>query len=117
MDEELIVLTTREALGLPGTGTEFNREIMTHIRSALEILLQDGVGKSASIGLETTWGDIKDETQVNGNQQFHLIQSYVFAKTKILFDPPPPSNVAFYDAYIKELEWRLRIAYERDNGV
>lgn len=117
MDDEFVIFSTREALGLPGAGLEFDTEVKTHIRSALGILLQNGVGKPTTINSETTWGDVKDATQVNGNQQFELVKSYVFAKTKILFDPPPPSNVAFYDAYTKELEWRLKIAYERDNGV
>ena len=117
MDNELILFSTREALGLSGNGTEFRQEVLNHVQAALEILLQNGVGKPVTVDSNTVWSDIKDGSQINGNQQFNLIRTYVFAKTKILFDPPPPSNVPFYDAYNRELEWRLRIAYERDNGI
>ena len=108
-----ILESTRQALGLSEFGTEFNPELILHINAALSTLNQNGVGKSIVVqdGL-TTWEDFKDDAQTVGNEHFKLIPAYVFYKTKILFDPPPPSNVAFYGNYTNELLWRIREAYD-----
>ena len=108
-----ILKTTRYALGVGSCPTAFDAELVLHINAALSILNQNGCGRVVSVQTELeTWGDFQDPTQTIGNPFFHLIPTYVFTKTKILFDPPPPSNVAFYDNYTQELLWRIRIAYE-----
>ena len=108
-----ILKTTRYALGVGQEPTGFDAELVLHINAALSILNQNGCGRVVSVQTELeTWGDFQDPTQTIGNPFFHLIPTYVFTKTKILFDPPPPSNVAFYDNYTQELLWRIRIAYE-----
>jgi len=118
MENDIILQTTRAALGLAETGTDFNSEVMLHIRAALSILNQNGIGvEDLVIDNTTTWGAFKNVAQLNGNKHFALVPTFVFTKTKILFDPPPPSNVPFYDGYIQELLWRLRIAYEEDNNA
>ena len=113
METDLILATTRESLGLDPIGTEFNQEVLNYINSALTIITQNGAGTEGFVADTTsTWADFKNDEQVEGNKQFNLIPTFVFTKTKILFDPPPPSNVGFFDGYIKELEWRIRYSYE-----
>ena len=108
-----ILKTTRSALGVGEAPTAFDSELVLHINAALSILNQNGCGKIVNVQDEAaTWGDMQDPLQTVGNAFFHLVPTYVFTKTKILFDPPPPSNVAFYDNYTQELLWRIRIAYE-----
>lgn len=118
MENKYIIQSTREALGLLGTTTDFSSEIEMHINSALGILNQNGIGTNGfMVTLESKWSDFKNITQVNGNIFFHMVPLFVFTKIKILFDPPPPSNVEFYEKSTNELLWRLRIAYEEDNNV
>lgn len=110
-----IIKTTRDSLGISSDGDDFKEEINTHIRAALAILNQNGIGvENLDLQESTTWEEFKDLDQRYGNLYFHLVPMFVFTKTKILFDPPPPSNVEFYANYIDELLWRLRIEYERD---
>lgn len=118
MEEKKIIQSTRTALGLSADGTDFNDELIMHIDAALNILNQNGIGvENLAITTATTWAQFKNPLQVYGNLVFRLIPPYVFFKTKILFDPPPPSNVAFYNSHGEELLWRLRMGYERDNPI
>lgn len=119
MDSDNILQSTRSALGLANNTTDFNSEIIIHINSALGVLNQNGIGKVGfTVNDGSTWLDFKDETQIHGNEFFtNLVPSYIFVKTKLLFDPPPPSIVAFYNTHIDEMLWRLRMAYEEDNDV
>lgn len=113
METERILFKTRASLGLSEDGTDFEAEISTHVASALTVLNQNGVGRVIiNFGHTTTWGDFKDPEQTKGNEYFHLVPMYVFLSTKILFDPPPPSTVEFYNNRLDEMLWRLRWAYQ-----
>lgn len=108
-----ILKDIRETMGLTSTVTDFDTELLQHINSAVGKLNQNGVGNFLVIeGEETTWGDLKDETQVEGNKYFQLIPLFITLSTKLLFDPPPPSNVQYHESNAKELLWRLKFAYE-----
>ena len=114
-DTELILRSTRSALGIGEDTTAFDPELLLHINSALTILGQNGCGNlQMEVSEATTWADFKDATQTNGNEFFSLVPVYVYTKTKILFDPPPPSNVEYFNGYINELIWRIKIAFEAD---
>ena len=114
MDSSKIIQSIRATLGLSETGSEFADEITTYIGAALAILNQNGVGRVVDLTDETTWGDFKDPLQMIGNKSFQMVPMYVMTKTKIIFDPPPPSNVEFYEKYINELLYRLREAYSME---
>jgi len=114
MEAVSILGSVRIALGLSMEDESFSEEIKMHLNAALSILNQNGIGKPLTItGLDAKWGDFKDDSQVEGNEYFNMIPMFVQTSIKILFDPPPPSNVQYYNNYIQELLWRLRIAYEQ----
>ena len=103
------------ALGLSVEDESFNEEIKMHVNAALGVLSQNGIGKKLIVsGLEEKWSDLKDNTQTSGNEYFHMIPMFMQMSVKILFDPPPPSNVQYYNNYLQELLWRLRVAYETE---
>lgn len=113
MEAVSILGSVRIALGLSMEDESFSEEIKMHLNAALSILNQNGIGKPLTItGLDAKWGDFKDDSQVEGNEYFNMIPMFVQTSIKILFDPPPPSNVQYYNNYIQELLWRLRTAYE-----
>lgn len=113
MENVSILGSVRSSMGLQPDAIAFDNELMIHINSALVVLWQNGCGKLVDITDDsTTWGEFKDATQPTGNQAFSLVPAYVFARTKLYFDPPPPSNVSFYEKQLEELLYRIRLAYE-----
>lgn len=107
-----ILETVCEAIGLEVDDNSFNAEINLHINSALATLFQNGIGKSLVVqDFGTSWNDFKDETQTEGNLMFEQVKLYVFIKTKLLFDPPPPSTVKPMTEAADEILWRLREQY------
>ena len=102
----------KEAIGLSSEASPFDTEILMHINGAIGELNQNGVGMSIEIDNTTTWGSLQDPQQVNGNKYFNLIPLFIKLQTKLLFDPPPPSSVAYHADNVSRLLWRLKIAYE-----
>lgn len=116
MTGEKILNTISEALGV--VDGEFETELMVHILSSLDILYQNGVEHpSAPLDLNTaTWdyllsGNSEDE---NAKGKSIVIQ-YVLLRTKIMFDPPPPSSVGYFTAAVDEALWRVRQVYDTDS--
>lgn len=115
METKPIVQTVRSAIGLAPENVDFKEEVEMYINAALGILGQIGVGiDNFTLSDESTWNDFKNPIHIKGNRHFHMVPLYVMTRTKLLFDPPPPSTVEFYSEYIKELIWRLKIGYEED---
>lgn len=111
MSTNSILINVRKAMGLDETDAAFDTELLIHTNSAIATLLQINVGVPIVVTDETAvWDDFKDPKA--NNDMFEMVKMYIFAKVKILFDPPPPSNVQYYQASIDESLWRLKIAYD-----
>lgn len=109
-----ILNDTKEAIGLSITDSSFNNEILQHVNSAIVKLNQNGVGKYLVVdGDVQTWGDLKDPDQIEGNNYFATVPLFITLSTKLLFDPPPPSNVEYHHNNASEILWRLKVAYEQ----
>lgn len=108
-----VLLKIRGAVGLSETTSDFDTELLMHINASIGTLNQNGIGKEIVVTDETTtWSDLQDPTQADRSEYFKMVPLFISLSTKILFDPPPPSNVQFYQSRIEELLWRLKIAYE-----
>ena len=108
-----ILQDIRVAVGLSSDNTDFDTELLMHINSAIGKLNQNGIGKFLVVNdALDIWLDLQDDTQIEGNKYFQMIPSFVALSTKILFDPPPPSNVQYHQMNIDQTLWRLKIAYE-----
>jgi len=108
-----ILETIRGAVSLDEKDNSFDTELLLHINSALSILNQNGVGNPIIVsGIEATWDDFKNPSQLQTDYMFESAKLYIFAKVKILFDPPPPSTGTFMQASIDEILWRLRESYD-----
>lgn len=114
MDLEGSILEgVRESVVGSSDNTEFDKDLIPHINSAISKLNQNGVGNFVFVNDESkTWGDLRDEKQVKGNDYFQMVPLFIALSTQLLFDPPPPSNVAYHSENARELLWRLKIAYE-----
>ncbi len=108
-----ILADVREGVGLSSDTTNFDVELLMHINNAIGRLSQNGVGNPIVVRDDTTtWNDLMNPEQVEGNKLFHMVPLFVTLSTKIIFDPPPPSAVPIYTNNLDESLWRLKAAYE-----
>lgn len=107
MSDKSILTDVKKLLsGIPEDSEAFDEELIIFINGVFSILLQLGVPFKKS-----SWISDKDDTweQIFGeNEKINFIQTYVYLKTKLVFDPPSSSTVIqSYENQIKELEWRI----------
>lgn len=102
-----ILLTVKKMLGIAEEYHAFDLDIIININSVFLTLNQLGVGPDKPyhiIDESEVWTDFVDPTEVPG------IQTYVYLKVRLLFDPPTNSFlVESIKQQITELEWRLNV--------
>jgi hypothetical protein len=114
--EQSILTSTKKILGIAADYTAFDLDIITHINAAFSTLTQLGVGPADGFmieGADEEWYDyIEDDVQLN------TVKSYVFLKTRQLFDPPTTSYlITAMEKQIQEFEWRLNTNRESTEWV
>ena len=106
-----ILDTVRGAMGLVEDDSSFDHELIIHINSHLATLYQNGVVLPITVkDSGTLWSELKDESK--NNDMFEQIKTYIFLRTKLLFDPPPPKTANYMNEAATELLWRLRCHYD-----
>jgi hypothetical protein len=114
--EQSILISTKKILGIADNYTVFDLDIITHINSAFSTLTQLGVGPAEGFmiqGVDEEWTDF-----VADDLQYNSVKSYVFLKTRQLFDPPQTSYlISAVERQIQELEWRLNVHREETGWV
>lgn len=107
--EESIFKSVKQALGISPDYDAFDTELIMHINSVFSILNQLGLGPESGFvitGPDETWSSfLAPHTDLN---KLQMVKSYVYQKTKIIFDPPSTGvlNEAL-ERQITEMEWRL----------
>ena len=107
-----ILTSTKKLLGILEEDGNFDVEIMMHINSVFMTLSQLGVGPSKGFSIKdksTTWAEF-----VNGDHLLYSsLPSYMYAKVRLIFDPPLSSAVLeSLNRIISEFEWRLNVVAE-----
>ena len=106
-----ILNSTKRILGLAETYTPFDVDVITHINAAFSTLNQLGVGQVNGFFIEdetATW----DDFDVPDNQ-LNMVKSYIYLKTRSLFDPPTTSFlIQSTQQQLAEFEWRLNLFRE-----
>lgn len=103
----------REGIGLNRESPDFDADLLMHINSSIGILNQNGVGNNVSVNdTHMTWEEFYNPSQEEGNKYFQMIPLFIILRTKLIFDPPPPSTVEYYHKNADEILWRLKLAYE-----
>lgn len=106
----LILPYLKDLLSVSSDLTSFDSEIVMAANSAFTTLNQLGVGPtpaySISVSGNQTWEDFFGTIPVN-----EFVKSYVYAKTRLLFDPPTSGILMdSLSRTISELEFRLSIS-------
>lgn len=109
-----VLKETIDALGLNPNDDSFNAELKLHINSSLSTMYQNGIGTPFQIeSEEEVWSNFLKESQSNQNEyMLGQVKSFVYFKTKLMFDPPPPSVVEQMVKAGDEMLWRLREQYD-----
>lgn len=111
--ETSILKSVRSAVGLNAEDSSFDVELLMHINGSIMILHQNGIGMPIHVDDENAvWEDFKNPIQVDANPMISAAKTFVFIKTKILFDPPPPSTIKYMAEAADEYLWRLRESFD-----
>ena len=106
-----ILTSIKKLLGIAEEDKTFDQDIIIHINSVLSILCQLGVGPNTGFMIEddsAIWSDFLGEYA-----NLTLVQSYVYMKVRLMFDPPTIGTVAdAINKNISELEWRINVAVD-----
>lgn len=116
--ENSILKSTKNSLGV-GDDTAFDDEIIMHINSAFATLAQLGIGGATGFTIDS---DVQIWDGVGGlglpAMMRNMVRSYVYHKTKLLFDPPATSYALdALKAEIREEEFRLQAFAEEATGA
>lgn len=116
--ENSILNSTKNSLGI-GSDIAFDDEIIMHINSAFATIAQLGVGGATGFTISS---DVQIWDGVGGlglpPMMLSMVRSYVYHKTRLLFDPPTTSYaLEALKAEIREEEFRLQAFAEEAASV
>lgn len=111
-----ILKKIKQLVGVQAEETHFDADIMVHINSAIMALAQIGLSTAEGFMVvddSATWDEL---VPVTNKALQGACQSFIYLKTKLVFDPPNHSFVitALQDS-LKETEWRLSIELDKLN--
>ena len=112
--EPNIMNTMRHLLIGDVEDTSFDIDIFTHTMYAITELEQLGVepGKDFVFDNDTTWGELTNSLPA---KYANFIQSYVYIKVKLIFDPPANSFlVSSMEKLLDEATFRISVATESE---
>lgn len=110
--EESILISIKELLGVSENDDSFDTDIIIHINSVFMFLKRMGVGPTNGFRI-TGPGDIWSDFIENDCEDFECVKTYVYLKTRLVFDPPASSTtLQTMKELINELEWSLNIVAE-----
>jgi hypothetical protein len=116
--EQSILKSTKNVLGLAVDYTVFDLAVITHINSAFSILTQLGVGPSEGFMIEDDKAVWDDFIILSDDLSYNSVKSYIYLKTRLLFDPPTTSfHLEAMNRQIEEMEWRLNVNREETEWV
>lgn len=107
-----ILTSVKQLLGVEDNYTEFDTDIMIHINAVFMILRQVGVGPVNGFSISdkyANWTEFLPKDDPN----HEAVKSYMYAKVRLMFDPPASSILKeSLKEIVKEFEWRLNIEAE-----
>jgi len=109
--ESSILTSIKKLLGIEEEYEHFDSDVIMYINSAFMNLNQLGIGSEEGFKIEDAEAIWEDFISERGDLEG--VKSYVFLKTRLIFDPPQMGYlVEAIKDQIKELEWRLNVQAE-----
>lgn len=111
-DTNSILVSIKKMLGVDAECHAFDEELVMYINSVFPTLFQIGYDPARDFmidGEDQTW----DELVLEDFGIISLIKTYIYAKVRMLFDPPTSSFVLeSLTNQAKEMEWRIGVQAE-----
>lgn len=105
--EPSILYTIKRMLGVAEENRAFDLQIQVSINAVLMTINQLGIGPEDGFritGVDETWDDL-----IGDRKDLDQVQSYIYLKTRLMFDPPTNSFlVKAIEDQCAEMEWRLK---------
>ena len=101
-----ILDSIKKLLGIQPEYTSFDEDIIVAINTSFATLNQLGVGPEGGYMIEDntqTWNDYITTTNLN------MVKTYVYLKSRLLFDPPTGGVLDAIKNQLAELEFRLYV--------
>lgn len=106
--QQSILQTIKKLLGIQEDYTVFDTDVIVFINSQWVTLKQIGAGPVEDFYI--TGSDEKWSEFIGDEKYYASIQTYVYSKVKLLFDPPPTSYARqSLEEIAKEALWRLNV--------
>lgn len=103
-----ILDSIKTALGISSDYAAFDLPVVMHINTAFSTLRHLGVGPQTGFVITdntSLWSSYSTDMVLLAS-----VKSYIYAKVKLLFDPPPNSfGLDAMQKMVEELEWRLNV--------
>lgn len=120
MEDSILKTIRKMILGIPinsqseTEGASFDTDLIIHINTALAELTQLGVGPDGGFFITDESSKWSDFLGASPKEECHeMAKTYVYLKTRLLFDPPQNSSAVEQMTKSKdECGWRLCEAYE-----
>lgn len=113
---ESILTSTKKLLGITEEDKSFDVDIVMHINSVFDDLVQLGVGPDVGFviaGEGETW-----DAFLGDDLNLSSVQSYMYFRLRLMFDPPQAGPaIAAMEKQIEKLEWRLSVHMEGETWV
>lgn len=111
MMTDSILNSVKKILGIAPDYTVFDTDIIIHINSVFANLNELGIGPID--GYMITDATALWSQYLLGNSKLNSVQSYMYLRVRLLFDPPATSYlITSLQEQAKELEWRLNVIRE-----
>lgn len=108
-----ILTSIKKLLGVSEADTNFDTDITIHINTVFTVLTSLGIGPAE--GFLITGKDDNWETFLGEGTAYNSVETYMYLKVKLIFDPPTSTNVfTAFENTAKELEWRLVVQAQHD---
>lgn len=105
-----ILNDVKHALGLLAEDTSFDTDVIMHINTAISDLSQLGVGPVQGFRVSSAseeWAQFADDPRLSS------VQSYIYLKVKLLFDPPTTGfTLAAYERQLEEMQFRINVVVD-----
>jgi hypothetical protein len=116
--EQSILKSTKKILGIADDYLVFDLDVITHINTAFSTLTQLGVGPQEGFMIEDDKAVWDDFIVFSDDPSYNAVKTYVYLKTRMLFDPPATSYMLdSTERQIHDLEWRLNVNREETEWV
>lgn len=114
--EDSILTSTKKILNIAEADESFDLDVLTHINTVFNDLVDLGVGPEAGFIVEDasrTWSEYFVDDALLAR-----IKTYVYLRVRLLFDPPTTSYaISAMEKQVEKLEWRINTRREMTEWV